>query len=124
MMKDKALHAWFQQFGMPFYLATALPPADEIVFPYGTYEAIFSSNGDEVYPTVNMYFLTESEAVPNEKAFEFSKKIGMSGAIIKCDEGVMWVKRGSPFIQSMLDPDNSNIKRRLFSVAIEFITTD
>lgn len=109
---------------MPFYPTTALPPANEIVFPYGTYEPIFSNNGDVVYPSINMYFLTESEAVPNEMAFAFSKKIGMGGTFIKCDEGVMWVKRGSPFVQAMLDPDNSNIKRRLFSVAIEFITTD
>lgn len=124
MTKDKALHAWFQQFDIPFYPVTALPPADDIVFPYGTYEPIFSNFGEETYPSVNMYFRTESEAVPNAKVDEFSKAIGMGGTIVKCDEGAMWIKRGSPFAQSILDPDNSNLKRRLIHIVIEFLTTD
>lgn len=124
MTKDRALFEWFQQFGMPFYPVTALPPANDITFPYGTYEPVFSYNGDITYPTVNIYFLTESEVIPNEKAAEIGKVIGMGGTLVKCDEGLMWIKRGSPFVQGINDPDNSNIKRRLISIAIEFITTD
>ena len=124
MTKDRALYEWFQQFGMPFYPTTSLPPAKELTFPYGTYEPIFSNFGDEVYPTVNMYFLTESEVIPNKAVDEFSKAIGNGGVFIECDTGSMWIKRGSPFAQSILDPDNQNIKRRLISIAIEFLTTD
>ena len=112
MTKDRALYEWFQQFGMPFYPTTSLPPAKELTFPYGTYEPIFSSFGEEVYPTVNMYFLTESEVVPNKAVDEFSKAIGNGGVFIECDTGSMRIKRGSPFAQSILDPDNPNISRR------------
>jgi hypothetical protein len=124
MTKDRALFEWFQQFGMPFYPVTALPPAKEITFPYGTYEPVFGYNGDITYPTVNIYYLTESEVTPNKKAAEIGEVIGMGGTLVKCDEGLMWIKRGSPFVQGINDPDNSNIKRRLISIAIEFITTD
>ncbi len=124
MTKDKALYKWFQQFGMPFYPVTALPPAKEITFPYGTYEPIFGYNGDITYPTVNIYYLTESEVIPNNKAAEIGEVIGKGGTLVKCDEGLMWIKRGSPFVQGINDPDNSNIKRRLISIAIEFLTTD
>ena len=124
MTKDRALFEWFQQFGMPFYPTTALPPAEDITFPYGTYEPVFGYNGDITYPTVNIYYLTESEVTPNKKAAEIGNVIGMGGTLVKCDEGLMWIKRGSPFVQGINDPDNSNIKRRLISIAIEFLTAD
>lgn len=133
MRKDKALYNWFQQFGIPFYPTTALPPAvndtsvpesERLTFPYGTYEPVFGYNGDITYPTVNIYYLTESEVIPNKKAAEIGEVIGKGGTIVKCDEGLMWIKRGSPFVQGINDPDNSNIKRRLISIAIEFLTTD
>lgn len=124
MTKDRALFEWFQRFGMPFYPVTALPPAKEITFPYGTYEPIFGYNGDITYPTVNIYYLTESEVIPNNKAAEIGEVIGKGGTLVKCDEGLMWIKRGSPFVQGINDPDNSNIKRRLISIAVEFLTTD
>jgi hypothetical protein len=124
MTKDRALFEWFQQFGMPFYPVTALPPAKGITFPYGTYEPVFGYNGDITYPTVNIYYLTESEVIPNKKAAEIGEVIGKGGTIVKCDEGLMWIKRGSPFVQGINDPDNSNIKRRLISIAIEFLTID
>lgn len=133
MKKDKALYNWWQQFSIPFYPTTALPPAvndtsvpenERLTFPYGTYEPIFGYNGDITYSSVNIYDLTESEARINGYAAEIGEVIGMGGTIIKCDEGAMWIKRGSPFMQGINDPDNSNIKRRLISIAIEFLTTD
>lgn len=133
MRKDKALYQWFQQFGIPFYPVTALPPAvndtsvpeeERLKFPYGTYEPTFGRFGDSVSIGINLYYLTESEAVPNAKADEIGDAIGMGGVIVKCDEGAMWIKRGSPFSQGLLDPDNHNIKRRYIQIIIEFLTTD
>lgn len=133
MRKDKALYNWFQQFGIPFYPITALPPAvndtsvpesERLKFPYGTYEPTFGRFGDSVSIGVNLYYLTESEAVPNAKADEIGDVIGMGGVIVKCDEGAMWIKRGSPFSQGLLDPDNHNIKRRYIQIIIEFLTND
>lgn len=124
MTKDRALFKWFQQFDMPFYPTTALPLAKDRTFPYGTYEPIFGYFGETTYPTVNIYDRTESEAKINGYASAIGEAIGSGGVTIKCDEGVMWIKRGSPFVQGILDPDNQNIKRRLISIAIEFLTTD
>lgn len=133
MKKDKALYSWFQGFGIPFYPVTALPPAvndtsvpedERLKFPYGTYEPTFGRFGDSVSIGVNLYYLTESEAVPNAKADEIGDAIGMGGTIVKCDEGAMWIKRGSPFSQGLIDPDNHNIKRRYIQIIIEFLTND
>jgi hypothetical protein len=120
MTKGKALDAWFSQL-MTFYPSTAVP--DDAAFPYGTYEAIFDSyTGGEVGLTVNLWFNTESEAVPNAKAQELSERIGLSGAVIPCDGGYIWLKRGSPWCQSLTDDTHPNIKRRYINVTVEYLT--
>lgn len=120
MTKNKALFAWFNEF-MPFYRASAVP--DDVVLPYGTYEYIDSAfDLGEVGLTVNLWFRTESEAIPDEKAQELSKKIGYGGVTIPCDEGYIWLKRGSPFCQSLRDETDRNIKRRYINITAEYLT--
>ena len=121
MTKDKALHAWFNGFGIPFYPATAVP--EDAVFPWGTYELITSAwAGGEVGLTVNLWFHTESEAVPNDKAAEISEAIGIGGVILPCDEGYIWLKRGSPWCQSLSDDTSPAIKRRYINITAEYLT--
>lgn len=120
MTKDKALYAWFNNF-MPFYPASSVP--GDVVFPYGTYELITDSlYGGEVGLTVNLWFYTESEADPNAKAQEFAQYIGMGGAVIPCDEGYIWIKRGTPWSQSLVDESDAKIKRRYINVTAEYLT--
>ena len=100
MTKNKALFAWFNEF-MPFYRASSVP--DDVIMPYGTYEYTESAfDAGEVGLTVNLFFRTESEAVPDEAAQNLSKRIGYGGVTIPCDEGYIWLKRGSPFCQSVV----------------------
>lgn len=120
MTKDKALYAWFNNF-MPFYPASSVP--GDVVFPYGTYELITDSlYGGEVGLTVNLWFYTESEADPNAKAQEFAQYIGLGGAVIPCDEGYIWIKRGTPWSQSLVDESDAKIKRRYINVTAEYLT--
>ena len=120
MTKNKALYAWFNEF-MPFYRASAVP--DDVVLPYGTYEYIDSAfDLGEVGLTVNLWFRTESEAIPDEKAQELSKRIGYSGVTIPCDEGYIWLKRGSPFCQSLTYENDPAIKRRYINITAEYLT--
>lgn len=126
MTKNKALYAWLNEF-MPFYRASSVPSEPEnpegVLFPYGTYEYIEDAwGGGEVSVTVNLWFHTASEAVPDEKAQELSQRIGYGGVIIPCDGGYIWLKRGSPFCQSLqYEPDN-NIKRRYINLTAEYLT--
>lgn len=120
MTKNKALYAWFNEF-MPFYRASSVP--DDVVFPYGTYEYVESAfDGGENGMTVNLWFYTTSEAVPDAKAQALSERIGYGGAIVPCDEGYIWLKRGTPFCQSLKDETDSNIKRRYINITAEYFT--
>lgn len=121
MTKAAALHQFFSSFGMTAYTATSVP--EDATFPYLTYEAIFDAwGGEPVGLTVNLWFYTESEAVPNAKAEEISRVIGYGGKIIPCDGGYIWLKRGSPWCQSLSDETSPTIKRRYLNVTAEYLT--
>jgi hypothetical protein len=123
MTKGAALHQFFSGFGMDAYAASSVP--EDAVFPYLTHDLVIDSfDNGEVSLTVNLWFYTESEAIPNAKAEEISKAIGMGGHLIECDGGCIWLKRGSPFAQSLKDDTAPNIKRRYLNISAEYFTTD
>lgn len=120
MTKNKALYAWLNQF-MPFYRDSAVP--SDVTLPFGTYEYVEDSwGGGEVSMTVNLWFYTTSESVPDEKAQELSERIGYGGAMVPCDGGYIWLKRGSPFCRSVKDEKDGNIKRRYINLTAEYLT--
>lgn len=125
MTKGAALQAFFEHF-LPSYAASAVP--DDVVFPCLTYEMITSAwdgdNGGGVSLTVNLWYYTTSEATPNEKAEEISKAIGYGGKLLPCDDGYIWLKRGSPWCQSLHDNAESIIKRRYLNVTAEYLTAN
>lgn len=121
MTKSQALRTFFSSFGMTAYTSTSVP--DDVIFPYLTYDLITGAWGDEQAAiTVNLWFYTESEAIPNAKAEEISKKIGLGGITIPCDDGIIWIKRGSPWCQSLTDETNKTIKRRYINITVEYLT--
>lgn len=121
MTKEQALHKFFNQFGITGYRNTSVP--DDVIFPFLTYDAPISSFEEEpVSITVNLYYYTESEAVPDAKAELIRLVIGMGGKIIPCDGGAIWLKWGSPWCQSLVDETNHNIKRRYINITAEYLT--
>ena len=121
MTKAAALYQFFSGFGMPAYAASSVP--EDVNFPYLTYELSTSAwDGGEVGLTVNLWFYTTSEAVPNAKAQELSDTIGYGGVTIPCDGGLIWLKRGSPWCQSLKADTARNIKRRYINVTAEYLT--
>ena len=120
MTKNKALYAWFNEF-MPFYRASSV--TDDVLMPYGTYEYTDGAlDSGEIGLTINLWFRTESEAIPDEKAQELSKRIGYGGVYIPCDEGYIWLKRGYPWCQSLTYEEDPAIKRRYINITAEYLT--
>jgi hypothetical protein len=60
----------------------------------------------------------------NTKTEEISQKIGRGGVFLSCEGGKIWIKRGSPFAQTMGDPNDNTIKRKLINITAEFLTAD
>lgn len=121
MTKEAALKQFFSGFGISAYPSTAVP--SDVEFPYLTYEVITAAWGDgEVGLTVNLWYFTTQESLPNAKARELSEAIGMGGVRLRCDEGLIWLKRGAPWCQNLTDETNKNIKRRYINVTVEYMS--
>lgn len=122
MTRAAALQAWFSQF-LTAYPASNVP--QDSVFPWLTYELITGAwDSGEIGLTVNLWYHTESESVPNAKAQEIADTIGIGGCIVPYDGGAMWIKRGSPWCQNLIQDDDPQIKRRYLNITVEYLSQD
>lgn len=121
MTKAAALHRFFGSFGIPAYPSAGVP--EKTAFPYLTYELVTGAwdEGDAGI-TVNLWYHTESEAIPNAKAQELSDRIGRSGAVVPCGGGYIRLLRGSPWCQSLRDETDNTIKRRYINITARYFT--
>lgn len=117
MTREQALNSFFSGFGMPAYPTTSVPI--ETTFPYLTYETNGGYWGDSVSMAVNLWYHTESEAVPNEKVREISNAVGMGGKVLKYDGGRVWIARANPFVTPFSDELDHSFKRRQLLFTIE-----
>lgn len=121
MTKEAALLSFFSGFGVPAYPSSSVPM--DAVFPWLTYDVITGAWGDEpVSLTVNLWYYTDSEEEPNAKARQLSAAIGPGGVMLPCDDGAIWLKRGSPWCQNLRDDADPITKRRYLNVTAEYLT--
>ena len=124
MTPEAAVYTFLSSFGIPAYAASSVP--DQATFPYLTYALVLGEWGQpEVNMPVNVWYRTDSEALPNAKVREIGERIGMGGVLLHCDGGVLWVKKGSPWAQAVtVEGEDEKVKRRYVNINIEFLTSD
>lgn len=119
--KAAAIQKFMGGFGIPAYAVSSVP--DDAEMPYITYTLVTDAfTGSETNMTVDIWYYGDGERDPNAKAQEVSDAIGLGGKILPCDGGAIWIKRGSPFIQTVPDSTDDKVKRRHVNLALEFIT--
>jgi hypothetical protein len=124
MTKEEALHTFFSQFGT-VYQEDSVPAGEHApAFPFGTYELATDSFNNEVPVSFNWWTRSSSWSTANAKAREIAETIGRGGAVLRCDGGAVWIKRGTPFARSMGDESDSMIKRKILNLTLEFLTED
>lgn len=120
MTATQALYEFFTRFGIPAYPTNSVPDTTE--FPWLTYEAKVGNAMDSALScAVNLYYHTDSEAVPNAKAKEISDAIGLGGKMLLHDEGAIWIKRAEPWLTPLVNEADSAIKQRQLMLSLEFI---
>ena len=123
MTKSETVQAFLERCGGAVYAAASVP--DDAEFPYTTYEMQTAAYGDgEVPITVNAWFYTSSETVPDAYCDKLSSLIGRGGVMLPCDGGAVWIKRGSPFAHRIKNTGEDTIKRRYINLSAEFFTED
>ena len=126
MTKASALYNFFSSFDIEAYEETLVPTGEEAPkFPYLTYQLITDSFDNEVLIPVSLWYRSEASLLAlNSKTEEISQRIGRGGVFLDCDGGKIWIKRGSPFAQTIGDPNDNTIKRKLINITAEFLTAD
>lgn len=125
MTKAAALYNFFSQFLTAYEENSVYSDGEPPEFPYLTYPIItdaFSDNDSAM--SISLWYRSDSWVQANAKTDEISKAIGRSGVILNCDGGRIWIKRGSPFAQSMGDGGDDKVKRKYISLLIEYFTND
>lgn len=124
MTKEAALYNFWSMFGLPAYEENAVPSGEDgAEFPYITYQVVTDSFGNDVALTGSVWYRSTSWKEANAKAQEISDKISRGGVMISCDDGgVIWIRRGIPFAQSMGDDSDDLIKRKYINITAEYLT--
>lgn len=120
MTPEAAIYRLFSGIGMDAYAATAVP--DDASYPYLTYTlSIGSWDGGDVNVTVNIWDRTSSEAQMNAHVRALGNVIPWDGVTVPCDGGMLFVKRGSPWAQSVQVADDPTVKQRYINVDIDYL---
>lgn len=123
MTPEAAIHEFLAGFGIPAYATASVP--DEATFPYLSYDLVIPDYGEQATMTVNVWYRTTSEAEPNAKARQIGRTIGHGGVILECDDGAVWLTKGSPWAQAVsVAEEDDMVKRRYLNVNVEFFTFD
>lgn len=125
MTKMQALYNFFSSFGIPAYEENSIYMEGFTAgFPYMTYSVAEGAFDQETALNCSLWYRTTSWAEPEKKSSEISKHIGMGGIMLDCDEGHIWIKRGSPFANFIGDDTDGLIKRVSINITAEFFTAD
>lgn len=120
MDKAQAIDQFWNSFNLPAYDENTVPQNAEL--PRITYNVVTDSLENVVNLHASLWYRDSSWKNITHKAEEVEKRLGEHGGeLIDLDEGKVWIVKGTPFAQRMLDPDNS-IRRIYFNIQVEFLT--
>ena len=122
MTKQEALHTFWSGFGLTAYEQNNVP--FDVIMPYITYSESIGSIGDTNLLTASLWYFNEDDSRTEvvAKANEIDEALGLGGMTVKYDNGMLWVKKGSPFAQAMDDPQDQRIKRMVLNVSAEYLS--
>lgn len=122
MNAQAALNSFWNSFGWSAYEENTVP---ENIFDrmsqYITYSAGQSYFEEPIMLSASIWQRSTSWGTAIAKMQQIAEAIGISGKLIKTDDGYLWIKRGTPFAQRMSDEDPA-VRRIYMNVEIEFFT--
>lgn len=126
MTKAAALNRFWSSFGLPAYDEASVPTGQNAPdLPYITYQVVTDSfGGGPVAMNGSIWYKNTSWTTINAKTEQISAKIGLGGMLLHYDGGAVWIRRGTPFAQSMGDPENDQIKRKYINISAKFISSN
>ena len=132
MNKQQALNWFFNRFGIFAFEENSVPTDDvfeqlikngniKSKFPYLTYQVSTGDLNDPVSISASIWDNSTSWQRADLLSNTISEYI-QSSTTIKLDNGRMFITKGSPFAQHQLEEGDSNIRRILLNIGVEFFT--
>ena len=118
MDKWQALQHFWESFGIPAYDEATVP--DDAVMPYITYSAAIDSLDQPVTMTASVWYRTNSWSAISQKAEEISNSL-VQVKTIPLNVGYLYLTRGNPFAQRMIDEDDA-VRRIYLVIMAEYLT--
>lgn len=118
--KWQAQFNFWSRFGLPAYEENSVPDLDEVVFPYITYEARSAGFDETAVANASVWTRSSSWGMADAVSDVIEDALSHGGLIEPYTDGIIWITKGEPFSQSMGDPSDDRIKRKLLSVTLHF----
>lgn len=126
MNKAQVIYSFWSQFAYPAYDENTVPIGDDAPrFPYVTYNyksGEFGDNGNSFALSGSLWDRSTSWARMEELARQIAITIRDSRPI-ECEDGYVWIRQGTPFMERMGDPTDDMIRRIRINLDVKFITT-
>ena len=119
MDKEQALHQFWSSFGVVAYDENTVPEGAEL--PRITYSVSISEFGQNTALTASVWDRSTSWKSVTDISHLIAKKLYNGGYMMKYNNGMMWIRKGTPFMQRMSDPDDS-IRRIYINIEVEYIS--
>ena len=127
MTKQEALHQFWAGFGIAAREENSVPDVAIAMTRfdghYITYNVPTASINETVPIYGNLWYKDTSLEAITLKANEISEALGLAGKRIPFDGGVLWLVRGVPFAQPVVDDDDT-IKHIYINLTAEYISAN
>jgi hypothetical protein len=131
MNKEQAYNSFWSGFGVLAFEENSVPTQDVLKslaeskhLPsdrYITYQVLTDDLDHPVFPTASIYHRSTSWEVADTLSNLISERI-QNMSTIKLDNGRMFITKGSPFAQHQDESGDTNIRRIILNLGVEFFT--
>lgn len=126
MDRYQAQQSFWASFGVPALRDAVVIPQDvqeALWVEYGayiTYEASTAPFDGDAMISASIWTRSESWDTADALADLIETRLKNGGKVVPYDGGIIWITPESPFAQSMGDPEDDKIKRKLLNVVLHF----
>lgn len=118
MDREQALNQFWNSFDIPAYDVNTVP--DDAPFPRITYEVTVNEFGIPTTIYGSIWLRDTGWGKITTYAHRIDSRLSEGGQTIAFEHGMIWLKKGTPFLQRMSDPDDT-IRRILINIEIEYL---
>lgn len=122
MDKAQAIQAFWAGFGIEAYNEDSVPDAEDLHYPYITYDLVIDTFGHEVGMGAQLHYKDSSWRAINSKLAEIETYIGRGGKWVYFDGGACLIRRAQPFAQTLAESNDRMIRQYIINISCEFVT--